>query len=251
VHRPGRPAWLELGTAEPLPASEFYAAVVGWQYVVRGRRVIATREGHDLAALRVVPGRHDASWRVHFHVDGLDDALLRAKASGATLLEGPEYDDTGECAWLRDPAHVEFGLWDGPMMAYHGFRHGVWHWTDLNADDPWRAMQFYLDVLGLVPRHVLLGDHARPYLGFLLDGQLRAGTLPLAMEGQRARWMVYFAVADVDAACEIAVEQGATLLAAPFELEGIARMGYLVDPYGAEFGLMQPQRKPAYVVLPE
>jgi predicted enzyme related to lactoylglutathione lyase len=58
-------------------------------------------------------------------------------------------------------------------------------------------------------------------------------------------------VPDVDAAFEVAVGRDATVLAAPFDLVGVARMAYLIDPYGAEFGLMQPQREPAYVVLPE
>jgi len=250
-NRPGRPAWLELAVAEPLLAGEFYAAVMGWEYAVRGARLVATSDGRDLAALRGVSDQREAAWRVHFHVDDLGDALLRAKSAGATLLEGPTYDEHGAAAWLRDPAQLEFGLWDGAMMAYHAFRPGVWHWIDLVADDPWRAMQFYLDVLGLIPRHVLLGDRATPYLGFVLDGGLMAGTLPTVMEGQRPRWVTYLAVADADAAFEAAVARGATVLAAPFDLAGVARMAYLIDPYGAEFGLTQPQRRPAYVVLPE
>jgi predicted enzyme related to lactoylglutathione lyase len=237
--------------AEPLRASEFYAAVMGWEYAVRGSRLVATSDGRDLAALRGVPDQPEATWRVHFHVDDLADALLRAKTAGATLLEGPAYDEQGAAAWLRDPAHLEFGLWDGPLMGYHAFRPGVWHWIDLSADDPWHAMQFYLDVLGLIPRHVLLSARATPYLGFVLDGELMAGTLPTVIEGQRQRWVSYLAVADVDAAFEVAVDRDATVLAAPFDLAGVARMTYLIDPYGAEFGLMQPHRDPAYVVLPE
>jgi predicted enzyme related to lactoylglutathione lyase len=251
AHRPGRPAWLELTVAEPLQASEFYAAVMGWEYVVRGSRLVATRDGVDLAAVRGIADDREAAWRVHFHVDDLDDALMRAKSAGATLLEEPGHDDLGRSAWLRDPAHLEFGLWDGPLMGYHAFRPGVWHWVDLCADDPWQAMQFYLDVLGLIPRHVLLGDRATPYLGFVLDGLLQTGSLPTVMEGQRPRWIAYVAVADVDAAYAAAVSLGATVLAAPFDLGGIARMAYLIDPWGAEVGLMDPQRNPAYAVLPE
>lgn len=49
-------------------------------------------------------------WQVYFSVEDTDAAVSRAKASGATLLEGPADSDFGRVAQLADPTGATFKI---------------------------------------------------------------------------------------------------------------------------------------------
>jgi predicted enzyme related to lactoylglutathione lyase len=52
-------------------------------------------------------------------------------------------------------------------------------------------------------------------------------------------WNVYFNVEDVDATVAKAEQLGASVVAPAFDVPGTGRFGYLRDPQGATFNLMQ------------
>ena len=56
-------------------------------------------------------------------------------------------------------------------------------------------------------------------------------------------WLVYFAVADVDAAMNRVKELGGRAIAEPFDI-AMARIGVVQDPQGAVFALYAGQLEP-------
>jgi predicted enzyme related to lactoylglutathione lyase len=52
-------------------------------------------------------------------------------------------------------------------------------------------------------------------------------------------WMVYFAVADVDASVKKAQSLGAKVLANPMDIPGVGRFATLQDPQGAVFSVFK------------
>ena len=52
-------------------------------------------------------------------------------------------------------------------------------------------------------------------------------------------WMVYFAVADVDASAAQAQSLGANILAPPMDIPGMGRFASLMDPQGAAFSVFK------------
>ncbi|WBU64069.1 VOC family protein [Paracoccus aerodenitrificans] len=65
--------------------------------------------------------------------------------------------------------------------------------------------------------------------------------MPDDVAGMPPCWMIYFAVDNCDAFCEIAVARGARVFREPEYVPGTGRFAILADPQGAAFGVMQPE----------
>ncbi len=57
-------------------------------------------------------------------------------------------------------------------------------------------------------------------------------------------WLIYFAVADVDATFRRAKDMNARTLLPPMDFEGVGRVAILADPQGAVFALYREAGKP-------
>ncbi|MFC7583885.1 VOC family protein [Nonomuraea antimicrobica] len=57
-------------------------------------------------------------------------------------------------------------------------------------------------------------------------------------EGDRAHWLPYFEVPDCDAAEAQARQLGGTTRAPATTMEGVGRMAFLADPFGARFAVI-------------
>ena len=53
-------------------------------------------------------------------------------------------------------------------------------------------------------------------------------------------WIAYLAVDDIDARCEAAKREGATIAREAFDVPGVGRIAILVQPDGAVIGWMTP-----------
>lgn len=74
------------------------------------------------------------------------------------------------------------------------------------------------------------------------DGDMVAGIMdmPADRDGANPFWLIYFSVADADAATAAAVEAGASVQRPPADIPGTGRFAILEDPQGAAFGLLAP-----------
>ena len=141
-----------------------------------------------------------------------------------------------------DPSGAVFGVWQADTMV--GFEvvgaPGGWAWCDLRSSDPDAARAFYATVFGFTytpmemagPAYATfsLGDDAPPLGGI--------GDMMGAPDGVPSHWLVYFAVADADAAAAAATRLGGTSLAPPFDTP-FGRMAPLQDPFGAPLWAVQ------------
>jgi len=54
----------------------------------------------------------DASFMINYRVDDLHALLAQLKASGVSILQGPDSDDHGIFAWIVDPDGNKVELWE-------------------------------------------------------------------------------------------------------------------------------------------
>lgn len=119
---------------------------------------------------------------------------------------------------------------------------GTTVWQELEAPDAAGLAEFYEAVLGW--RLELDGDRGR----FTKDGDLVAG-LALApdLPSERIGWRCYLGADDLDAAVARAVAAGATVQTADKRIGIPGHASELTDPFGAWFGLAQPDAGSAVI----
>ena len=149
----------------------------------------------------------------------------------------------GRIAVGADPAGAAYGLWqakehtgtdlvDEPGCAVLG-----------RVDEPRlrrRARRFYSDVFGY--RLQEIGEGGFRYSVASLDGERAVGgigAIPAAAPADvPSHWMVYFAVADCDAAAERVTALGGSVMQPPFDTP-YGRMALVAGPQGETFSVMQ------------
>ncbi|MDI3422551.1 VOC family protein [Streptomyces luteolus] len=122
------------------------------------------------------------------------------------------------------------------------FANGAPCFLDLGAPDVPAATAFYGAVLGW--DFESMGDGGGDMEGgmFRSDGKLVAGLGKLTEQGARSAWMIYFKVADADAAKQSVETAGGTVRVEPMDLEDWGRMAQFTDPLGGQFAVWQPRK---------
>lgn len=118
-------------------------------------------------------------------------------------------------------------------------------WYELLTDDVARAQAFYGSVFGWTI--AAMPGAATETEGYAMigraDGGHAGGVLPLSeamqAEGARPGWLVYFAVADVDASVARLTALGGSVHMPPFDIPGAGRAAMVADPQGNVFYLMR------------
>lgn len=251
-YQQGTPSWIEYSSTDQEASKQFYGQLFGWDYDDNpmaddqgndmGTYSIATVQGDGVAGLGpVMAPDQPASWGVYLAADDVDAVVEKARQAGAQVhVEPMDVPDQGRMAWVQDPGGASVGLWQetGFAGAARANEPGTNIWNELTVAEPAQTAQFYADVLGVEVQQQDMGPELPPYTLLAVDGRTVAGTMPL-QPGMQPHWNVYFNVEDVDATVEKAKQLGATEFAPAFDVPGVGRLGYLVDPQGASFNLMQ------------
>jgi len=109
-------------------------------------------------------------------------------------------------------------------------------WFDLNAADAGQAREFYGAMFGWA---VAPAGDAGPYQAWITDGQQPWAGITHAAAADRAGWLPYVLVEDLDEAAKRAVSLGATVIAGP--ADGPAGTAVTIaDPGGARLALFKP-----------
>ena len=123
-------------------------------------------------------------------------------------------------------------------------------WVDLMSSDVEGARAFYGEIFGWTsdePNADFGG-----YFNFHRDGQMIAGGMPTMDEnGPTNVWSVYLASDDARKTTEVAVAEGATVVAEPMEVAEFGTMAVLIDPTGAAVGVWQPNQHKGSAVVYE
>jgi hypothetical protein len=139
-----------------------------------------------------------------------------------------------------DPSGAVFGVWQAGEHIGAGIVNepGGLTWEDLRSTDPAAAKTFYASVFGY--EFDPLPTAGDDYDMFKLPGSDPVGGMGgmMGLDGMPSHWVVYFGVADTDAAVARAEAKGGRAVVAPFDTE-FGRMAALSDPGGTVFFLAQ------------
>jgi uncharacterized protein len=115
---------------------------------------------------------------------------------------------------------------------------GTFSWTELVTSDAGAAKAFYADVFAWTFDDILIPDGS-VYSMALRDGRRVAAMY--ATDDQPPHWNCYVTVASADAAMAAASEHGASVMAEPFDVMDVGRMGIFADPAGAPVYVWEPR----------
>jgi uncharacterized protein len=111
-------------------------------------------------------------------------------------------------------------------------------WVDLSADDVAKATTFYSTLFGWETQAG--PPESGGYVMCEVDGRPAAGLAPkMGPAEQPSVWTTYLASDDADATAAKISEAGGHVLAEPFDVMDVGRMGVAADPSGAVFGIWQ------------
>lgn len=242
----GTPTWADLTTSDPEGARAFYGDLFGWGYAdgLPGREAHATAElaGRPVAGIgahREEEEGSPAAWTTHLAVDDLDRALGVVEALGGRVFSGPtRLGKAARVATVSDPSGAVFGLWE--PGSHHGSaavdEPGATTYAEVWTDDATSTTEFYTTLLGLPSDVEQVGTMSVVAAGGTDAFGIWAAGAAVGVEGAGPHWVVYFAVADVDATAARAVELGGRVHAAPDDSPA-GRWALLADPAGARFGV--------------
>ncbi len=268
----GVPCWVDVTQADVAAAVEFYAGLFGWVLTdamppnAPGAYLVATLDGHDVAAIAPAQGTGTPTWRTYVACDDPDLTAGAVQRAGGTVLVPPQDAGLGgRTATCADPEGAVFHLWQARrrLGAQVANVPGAWNFSVLHTSDPGAVLPFYAEVFGWavdpdlgagmirVPGY---GDH----LAATVDPQIyvrqafappgfadvAAGIVP-DENAASAGWQVTFTVADRDAAAGTAERLGATVISSTDT--AWTREAVLRDPQGAVFTVSQfapPDRQP-------
>jgi predicted enzyme related to lactoylglutathione lyase len=153
--------------------------------------------------------------------------------------------EEGRMATLQDPQGAMISLWQGRKTPGVGIIGdvGAQCWSELMTKDVGGARGFYTSLFGWVAEDMAMGPMT--YTVFKKDGAPRAGLMAITpdMGPVPPHWLTYFAVADCDVTVAKALSLGARALAPTMQVPTVGRFAPLMDPQGAAFAVMGPEKK--------
>jgi predicted enzyme related to lactoylglutathione lyase len=229
-------------------AQSFYAGVFGWDFRPAdpgSAYLYAYQGGRRVAGLNpITPASPMApAWNIYLATDDADETSARVGRLGGTVLLGPAgADPAGRFVIARDPAGAQVAFWQagGRPGLQLMERPGSPSWYELWVRDAAAADRFYG---GLFDYTLTQNGDGKvvDYMTYDLGGTPRAGRFRLAGADipaeVSARWVLYLAVADCDAAFGSAVGAGAKAVRDPADSPH-GRWAILRDPWGALFAVL-------------
>ena len=111
--------------------------------------------------------------------------------------------------------------------------HGAFSWSELNTDDPKKAVAFYTELFGWTSESMDMGTG--PYhvikVGDASIGGISAK--PPGTEKMPSMWGSYVTVDDIDKTAKQCAKLGGKVLMGPMDIPTVGRMAVMQDPQGA------------------
>ncbi len=245
----GAPCDVYLSTTDTAGAKEFYAGLFGWTYdetPMDGGQVwigAGVPEGTVAGITGQIPemAGHPGFWSVSLAVHDVDAIAAKVAELGGTVeIEPVDVMEIGRMAMIKDPTGARVSLWQAAAGEGSVVRdsRGAIAWNEIITADIPAAKSFYGDLFDATwtDQDFEMGTYSMLKLA---DDLHYSGAMELQDDHIPPHWNVYFAVDDTDAAASLAEETGGKVLAPPFDIPGVGRVAYLVDPAGATFWVMK------------
>ncbi|HWW91695.1 MAG TPA: VOC family protein [Solirubrobacteraceae bacterium] len=246
--------WVDLTTTDQAAAKAFYGGLFGWEAedlpVGEGAFYSMQRlRGKDVAAISPQPQQQreagvPPAWNSYVSVESADAAAERAKELGGNV-HAPAFDvlQAGRMAVIGDPQGAFFMVWEprqnfGAALVNEA---GAFCWNELNTPDPVAAIPFYSGLFGWTVEP--FEGSPEPYFSIKSGDANNGGIREQGQPAVPPRWLVYFAVEDIDAALVKVEELGGIKMAGPIDIQ-IAKIAVVQDPQGALFALYAGELAP-------
>jgi len=253
-YKPGTFCWVELGTTDGEAAKSFYSQLFGWDHVDNpmgpdGVYTLLKLDGKDVGGLyKMMPDMLAQGipphWLSYIYVSNADETAEKAKAEGATVMNGPfDVATLGRMAVIQDPTGAVFALWQPKDQKGAGIYNvpNSFIWNELGTRDTQKAGEFYSKVFGWTQE----GFPGSPveYTVFKNGDRGAGGMYQITPEMGPVppHWLVYFAVDDCDAKVQKATGLGARVMKPAEDIPGVGRFAILIDPQGAAFAILKPE----------
>lgn len=250
----GEFCWVDLASLDFETASKFYAGMFGWTLEDTStpggpRYGVFLHDGSVVAGLGELSAEDQAAgaaptWNAYVAVRDIDEVAARVEALGGTVLVPPTAPaDHGRLAFFIDPQGAVFAAWQA--ADHHGSgktrEPGAPAWHELATPEVDAASAFYGDLLGWSYEDQPIFSAKYHRIRATPDGEPDGGGM-LQMneewEGVPPHWMVYLAVADIDACVAYCSEHGGQVGVPPFDTP-VGRISVLCDPHGAVFSVIE------------
>jgi predicted enzyme related to lactoylglutathione lyase len=251
-HEPlvGKVVWNDLVTQDLDVARRFYGDLFGWTFeqttAPEGQPYLLARSGRIFVAGMVAANSPSkdvvlSRWLPYMSVKDVDTSVAQATAGGALVLVSPRDVSLGRIAVIEDREKAVLGLARSrigdPDDTTTAPAPGRVVWTELLANDPAAASQFYQTVIG-VTAHTI-ERHGGPYTLLSVGGVDRAGILKNPAEEAAPVWLSYFGVQDVVSAAARVEALGGKVILSPSPQLRDGTMAVVTDPTGALFALQK------------
>jgi hypothetical protein len=242
-------SWADCATTDAAAAKKFYSELMGWTGVDTpiGEGQVYTimqQDGHAVAGVGPLPqAGMPPMWNNYVTVDDVDAMVSKVKDAGGKVIAEPfDVFDNGRMMGIQDPSGAMLSLWQAKshIGAELVNTPGAMTWNELMTTDPKAAMDFFGQLFGWTYDPMDMGEMV--YNVIMNNGRPNGGIMqqPPDMAGAPPFWMVYFSVADIDAAAEKVKSLGGSIMGDKIVDAGdIGRMAPSTDPQGASFMLMQ------------
>ncbi|NUR86797.1 MAG: VOC family protein [Nonomuraea sp.] len=247
-YEPGVPCWVDLSSTDAEASRHFYGELFGWQAEVfpdpaAGGYGEFKHQGKRVAGVGPVMAEGmPSAWNTYVSTQDAAAVADRVKNSGGTVVVEPmQVFDAGTMAVFQSPDGSFCSVWQSGNHSGAELVNepGSFCWNELESRDVAKATQFYADVFGWSAQSQDMGGMT--YTEWHNGGQSVAGMMEMSSdypEGTPSFWMVYFAVADIDASIAKARDRGAAILVEAMDAPP-GRFGMLLDPQGAAFSIIQ------------
>ncbi len=254
-YEPGTPCWVELAGTPDFDASEaFYRDLLGWEIPEQensaqlGGYRRAKLNGKDVAgASPKMEDNQPCVWATYVSVTDAEETLGKVRDAGGTVIvEAMDVMGMGKMAVFSDPTGAVCGIWEpGTFVGAELVNEdGCFGWNELGTRDVPAAREFYGKVFGWT-----VEEQEMPGMGtyhIWKDGEeVRGGMIDMtgmAPDEAPPHWLVYFTVADADAAAETTKAAGGQVLNGPIDIS-VGRIVMLADPQGAFLAVMAPSEE--------
>jgi uncharacterized protein len=250
LHFPtGAPIWVDLSSSDVAASRAFYEGLFGWTSTDTGPEFgnYVTFSLGDRMIGGVIGKREPSevpdAWLVYLESDDAETTSEAVTGAGGFVSAGPtEVGSLGSMVVATDVDRATVGAWqrgdNRGMQAVNEI--GAPAWFELHTTQYDDSVQFYQQAFGW--QTVSMADSPEfRYTQLIVDDQPYAGIMDASgywPAGNPAAWLVYFRVADADAAAARAVELGATVVEEPQDTP-YGRLVDLTDVTGAAFKLIQ------------
>jgi uncharacterized protein len=182
-------------------------------------------------------------WTTYVATDDADAVAARVEEAGGKVLAAPmDVMSYGRMAVFTDQAGAVFAVWQADQMGGGEVFNipGALAWNELTTRDADGSKEFYPAVFGWKTKDIDMGD-AGTYTEWMLDSKRIGGMMPMVGDMWPAdlpsHWMIYFAVADTDAAAAKVSELGGSVPVPPTDIPP-GRFAVVADPHGAHFSII-------------